>query len=97
MKNQDVMQLSDKELSFAIEGKYTNIRVWKHNNLIYIRLDRYNQYSCPLSNESILYLEKPNKIVSELLKLGGFSFSDEKESEVIVLLRSLKKRDCLAW
>lgn len=57
------------ELSLAIEGKYTNLRIWtgfdgpgKHSfekhDTIFMRLDKCNNYSVPLSEETFNYLEK---------------------------------------
>ena len=69
-------------LELAIEGKFTNLRIWTGRSksvseggvvdTVYIRLDRANQYSVPLRNETFAYLETDCKAVNsvkELLKL----------------------------
>lgn len=95
------------EVSLAIEGKYTNLRIWtgrdengKHppenHDTVFMRLDRANHYSAPLSSESYSYLEKPNEVIDKLLKFG-FKCDINSVHNIIELTLSLKERACIAW
>ena len=70
--------LDSEELWLGIEGKYTNLRIWKgrihpKNNsddteAIYMRLDKANAYSAPLYKESLQYIENKKSCVYQLAK-----------------------------
>lgn len=95
------------ELSLAIEGKYTNLRIWIGNEksiadgcgkqLIYMRLDCYQNYSTPFSKEKN-YLQKPNEVASKLLEFYVFGETEVSElDKVLELTEKLKHRNCLQW
>jgi hypothetical protein len=92
--------LSHSELSLAVEGRTTNLRIWKskNDNTIFFRLDKFNAYSTPLSDESILYLDKPNDKINQLNKLFGFNRATINDIDTIIeIVKNMKIRDCLIW
>lgn len=92
--------LSGNELSLAVEGKNTNLRVWtsKNDNTVYFRLDCFNQYNTPLSDKSILYLDKPNDKVSQLNTLFGFNRATKNDIDTIIdIIKDMKIRPCKKW
>ena len=92
--------LSYSELSLAVEGKTTNLRIWRSKkcDTIYFRLDKFNAYSSPLSDESILYLDKPNDKVNKLNTLFGFNRARLKDIDIIIdIVKDMKIRPCKVW
>jgi hypothetical protein len=104
------------EIQLAIEGRFTNLRIWKSNNKIeresiynpvaesapisdakvYMRLDRANQYSVPLNQETIGYLEKEHPIIKELLQFG-FESDVTNIDKVLEITAPLKDRAIIIW
>lgn len=95
------------DLWLAIEGRYTNLRIWKgrlhapiHNDNtqgIYMRLDRANQYSVPLSVETLNYLENEKSCVHQL---GKFSFPvsvDNLEEIINITQKLIIRMDVVGW
>lgn len=88
------------ELSLAIEGRFTNLRIWstKHDNLIYMRLDRANNYSAPLREDTLNYLDKPNNAVIKLSELFGFNGATKADIKTIIdITKDMAYRDCIEW
>lgn len=88
--------VSGNELSFAVEGRFTNVRVWLSAGLIYMRLDCYKQYSCPLKACTLQRLNKPSKPVMKLAQFGFESPINQLDS-LLSILESMKQRPTLAW
>ncbi len=95
------------EISLAVEGRFTNLRIWtgkdtngKHtfdqHDTVYMRLDRANQFSAPLSETSFGYLETQQETIKELLKFG-FKSSLSNLTEILELTKKMKYRDCIEW
>ena len=94
----EILLNNKTELALAIEGKTTNLRIFSSNSddKIRFRLDKYQNYSVPLSNETILYLDKPHPIVTKLLELYGFNRATLEDIDTILeLTKDMKHRDCL--
>lgn len=89
--------LSESETSFKLEGRLTNLLVWKDSGFIYMRIDCCKQYDVPLTKETIKYLNKENDVINELLKLGEFEYPEQYENEIISLLSKLKQRKNHEW
>ena len=88
------------EVDLAIEGKFTNLRIWlnKRDNNIYMRLDRANQYSACLSNDSINYLDKPHPAVTKLNELFGFNGATKDDIDTIIeITKKMVYRQCVEW
>jgi hypothetical protein len=84
------------QLQLAIEGGYTNLRIWISNNSIYMRLDKCNAYSTPLNTETFKYLKKPHQTVQKLLKFG-FKSSISNLNEILEITKDMKFRYCCEW
>ena len=96
----EIILNGQNELSLAIEGRNTNLRVWtsKNDDTIYFRLDCFQQYSSPLSNESVLYLDKPNDKVNKLNELFGFNGATKNDIDTIIdIIKDMKIRPCKIW
>ena len=88
------------ELELAIEGEITNLRIFSSysDDKIRFRLDMHKNYSVGLSNETILYLDKPHPIVTKLLELYGFNRATLDDIDTILeLTKDMKYRKCLPW
>lgn len=88
------------EVELAIEGRTTNLRIWstKHDNNIYMRLDKYNNYSACLSDKSVDYLDKPHPAVIKLNELFGFNGATKDDIETIVeITKKMVYRECIEW
>lgn len=94
------------EVHLAIEGRYTNLRIFtgkdangKHHfnshDTVYLRLDKANEYSAPLDNETINYLINISK-VAPLLEFG-FKSNISNLVEILSITESFKDRDCISW
>lgn len=97
--------------SFAIEGKFTNLRVWlshsgpgKYNELvkpaehIYMRLDIANQSNVPFTKKVLSYLNnQENPIVLKLLELVDFTTSINNLDLILDILLTMKPRECVVW
>jgi len=101
MKNRlDTLLSGNGELELAIEGRFTNLRIWKSKkeDIICIRIDKGKQYSVTLSDKSVGYLEKPNEAVTKLNKLYGFNGARVKDIlNIIEITKGMKLRQCIAW
>ncbi len=95
------------ELSLAIEGRFTNIRIWSGKNAngvynpnehdtIFIRLDCAHQYSAPLSDKSYNYLKLPNKTIEQLL-IFGFTCDISNLETILSITKDLKYRQLTQW
>lgn len=95
------------ELELAIEGKFTNLRIFIGNEkclaegggdkMIYMRLDRANQYSVPLSEHKVMnYLKKPTDAMKKLIKFG-FVSSIECLDEILEITKDMPIRPCIEW
>lgn len=107
-KHIDGKPYSWNELSVAVEGKYTNLRVWIGNEksiadgcgrqMIYMRLDCYQQYSVPLTKESYSYIKKPHSALLKLLEFYVFGETDvTRLDDVLRCIEKLKERQVLSW
>lgn len=94
------------ELTLKIEGRGTNLRIWVGNEkslaegggrkLIYMRLDKYNDYSVTWNKEYFEYLQNPPKEMSKLLK---FEFTSELSDldEILEITKKMKYRELMSW
>jgi hypothetical protein len=95
------------ELWLSIEGRYTNLRIWKarikalidpdNTEGIYMRLDKANAYSVPLSEETLEYIQDKKSVVHQL---GKFSFptSVDNLEEILKITEKLAvRRDIVRW
>ena len=98
---------SGQELWLAIEGRYTNLRIWKsrlhapinpdNTEGIFMRLDKANNYSTPLSVETHGYLDNQNSPVSQLVKFD-FPTSIDNLNEILEITKNMIiRRDIVAW
>lgn len=85
------------ELVLGIEGKFTNLRIWISDGYVYMRLDRANQYSVPLSVDKVSYLEKDHPIIQKLAEEYGFKTSIDNLETIIKLTIKMKQRDLVEW
>lgn len=86
------------ELWLAIEGRFTNLRIWKsrihpkvnpdNTEGIYMRLDCAKQYSVPLSKETFAYLQNPHPALKELVKFY-FPTSVDNLQEILEITKDL--------
>jgi len=95
----------NRELSLAVEGRFTNLRIWVGNEkclaagggklLIYMRLDCAYQYSVPFRTENIR-LDKPHKAINELSKYD-FSTDISNLDDILEITKDMKCRECILW
>lgn len=97
-----------EELQLAIEGRFTNLRIWtgrnapgtKHpfseHDTIYMRLDKANAYSTPLDESSAKRLDAEHTAINHLLKFG-FQSSISNLDEVLAITADMKERRCIDW
>lgn len=94
-------------LWLGIEGRYTNLRIWKgrvhapnnpdNTEGIYMRLDKANAYSAPLSADSLKYIENKSSSVHKLEKFS-FPCSVESLPEILEITKDLIiRRDIVEW
>jgi hypothetical protein len=95
------------ELWLAIEGRYTNLRIWKsrihakvnpdNTEGIYMRLDKANNYSVPLNSETVNHIENKKSVVYQLAKFE-FPTSVDNLNEILEITKNLViRRDIVAW
>ena len=92
--------LSGSQLSLAVEGRTTNLQIWtsKNDETIYFRLDKFQNYSATLSDESVNYLEKRNEVVIKLNMLFGFNRATKNDIDTIIeIIKDMKIRECISW
>lgn len=97
-----------KELCYLIEDKDTCLRLWvgfdgtvKENrenppNTVFMRLDKYQNYSCPLDLHTYKYIKDENKIVKKLL-VYGFKSSISNLNQILTILKPLKQVHLKSW
>lgn len=104
-----LLKRPSKEISLAIEGKHTNLRIWVDFNgtmgealvnppdSIFMRLDKYQAYSVPLDS-GMKYLEVDNPIRLKLTA-AGFDFISpiDKLDELLELTKDMQYRELLPW
>ena len=96
---------SSNELHLAIEGRYTNLRIFIGHNgnghlpidSVFMRLDKANEYSTPLNEKSINYLYKEHNEINELLEKFGFVSSISNLPEILRITEKMNFRQCVAW
>lgn len=95
------------ELWLGIEGRYTNLRIWKsrihplinpdNTEAIYMRLDKANEYSTPLSKETLKYINDDKSCVHKLAKFD-FPTSIDNLDEILSITENLViRRDIVQW
>lgn len=95
------------EIWLAIEGRYTNLRIWKNRihpkansdntEGIYMRLDKANNYSVPLNSESVNYIQDEKSVVYQLAKFE-FPTSVDNLYEILEITKDLViRRDIIQW
>ena len=90
------------ELSLAVEGRFTNLRIWVSDNddktakMVYMRLDKFEAYSAPFKPESASYLRKPNPVIDQLLQYG-FVSPITCLNDILEITKELKYRQCKEW
>lgn len=95
-----------KTLSLAIEGKDTNLQIWigvdgagRHepnkSDTVFMRIDKYNEYSVPLSEVSIAIQDK----TSPVLQLTKFGFKSPIKGlkEILEITLKMKYRKSKPW
>lgn len=88
------MELSNNEMCFKVE-RSTTLRVWKHDK-IYMRLDKYKQYSVPFTQKTVNYLNNVPHQLRLLLEMGEFTFDLSFESAIVGVLETMvitKRKD----
>ena len=106
-KGIDVLKFKyNSELSLAIEGRFTNLRIWVGNEkciaegggrlLVYMRLDCANQYSVPFRKENIR-LEKSHNAINELSIKYDFTADIECLNDILEITKDMKCRECISW
>jgi hypothetical protein len=98
---------SGQELWLAIEGGFTNLRIWKariHPKInpdniegIYMRLDKANEYSVPLSENTVNYINNED---SPVYKLAKFTFptSVDNLDEILEITKKLPiRKNIVNW
>ena len=91
---------SFSEISLAIEDRFTNLRIWlgKKDGKIYIRLDKANNYSTPLSLDRINYLNNEHKAINKLLKFYVFGETEiDQIDKVLDITKNMDYRECIVW
>lgn len=98
--------LNRREIVLAVEGKYTNIRIWasgegngckfKPISAIYMRLDKYFAYSVPLSIKTYSYLDKECLEIKELLQFD-FPTPITNLDKILAITAALNSRQLLPW
>lgn len=107
-KHSNGIPLSWSELSLAVEDRFTNLRIWIGNEksisdgcgrlLIYMRLDKLQNYSVPLSQETALYLDKKHPAIEKLLTFYEFGNTDITQlDKVLEIVSKMKHRECREW
>jgi len=99
--------LAGNEVELAIEGRFTNLRIFAsiktekrpcNDNKIRFRLDKGNQYSVPLNNETIEYLDKEHATVKKLNELFGFdSATLEDADQILEITKDMISRQSIEW
>ena len=82
------MELSKNEICFKVEGG-TVLRVWKHDK-IYMRLDKYKQYSVPFTRKTVNYLNNVPPQLRLLLEMGEFAVDLSFEPSIVEVLETMK-------
>lgn len=97
-----------QNLVYLIEDKDTCLRIWigfhgtvKENrenppNTVYMRLDKYKQYSAPLDEHSYKYLEDKKGIIKQLLPFG-FTSSIDNLQTILNIVKPLKQTQLKVW
>jgi hypothetical protein len=85
------------ELTLLIGDKDTTLRIWvdKKDN-VFMRLDKYQAYSAPLSEDSYKYLTDENGIIKQLLQFG-FKSQIANIPAILKITESLKQVTPEAW
>ena len=93
---------------YLIEDKNTMLRLFISFNgtigenqinppdTVYMRLDKYQQYSAPLNEETYNYLEDKEGIIKQLLPFG-FSSSIDNLERILEILKPLKETKQKDW
>lgn len=100
--------LESGELWLAIEGRFTNLRIWtgcdkngKHprseHDTVFMRLDKANAFSAPLDNDTFTCLQKEHPAVKQLLQFG-FKSSIDNLPKIMEITKDMKwRRDVVEW
>lgn len=102
--------LKGRELWLALEGRYTNLRIWTGRDengrhpitdydTIYMRVDKAREYSATWDGDTHRRLNKPTKVT---LALSAFGFKTPIEylKEILTITLPLKHRlhrDIVEW
>jgi hypothetical protein len=99
--------LEGNEIELAIEGRFTNLRIFAsipkesrplNDGKVRFRLDRANQYSVPLKDDTIVYLEKEHAAISKLNELYGFEGATlEDIDNILEIVKDMVSRQCVEW
>lgn len=99
--------LAGNEVELAIEGRFTNLRIFAsiktdkrpmNDNKVRFRLDRANQYSAPLKDDSVAYLDKEHSAINKLNELYGFEGATLEDVDAILeIVKDMKTRPCVEW
>jgi hypothetical protein len=95
------------ELWLAIEGRFTNLIIWRsrihapinpdNSEGIYMRLDKANNYSVPLSVDKLNYIENDKSCVHELGKFDFPTSVDNLEEIINITQKLIVRMDVVAW
>jgi hypothetical protein len=94
-------------LELGVEERFVNLRIWTGCNKngkyrpnehteVFMRLDKANNYSVPLSEKIYYYIDDKNKVIEKLLKFGFIS-PISNLPEILEITKQLSYRQCVAW
>lgn len=94
-------------LELGVEGRHTNLFIWKsrihpkanpdNTEAIYMRLDKANNYSVPLSSKTVGYIKNEKSPVYQLAKFD-FPTSVDNLKEILEITKDLViRRDVVQW
>lgn len=94
-------------LELGIEGRFVNLQIWTGCNKngkyspnehteVFMRLDKGNEYSVPLSKEIYHYIDDKDKVIEKLLKFGFIS-PISNLPEILEITKCLSYRASIAW
>jgi len=106
-KNLHLLRTADyARIELGIEGRFRNLQIWIGNEkcmadgggkkMIYMRIDCANQYSVPLSEKTVMRLDKPSDAMKKLIKFG-FTSDIEGLDEILEITKDMPIRPCISW
>ncbi len=87
-------------LTLAIEGRFTNLLIYKGSkcNNVFFRLDKAYNYWASLCTERLQYLEKDHPVIETLNSLYGFcNATIDDLDNILIITKNMKNRDLIEW